>query len=69
MTLNKPDNRGRGVNVLGAISEKEGLVHYNILKESNNSFTFSNFISELIRKIKGEAYIYIWTTSACIKQL
>ena len=59
MTLNKPDNRGRGVNVLGAISEKEGLVHYNILKESNNSFSFSNFISELITKIKGEAYIFM----------
>ena len=56
--MNKPDNRGRGVNVLGAISEKEGLVHYNILKEKN-IFTFSNFISELIRKIKGEAYIYM----------
>ena len=44
---------------MGAISEKEGLIHYKILTESNNAFTFSTFISELVKKIKGEAYIYM----------
>ena len=31
MTLRKPDGRGRGVTVVGAISEKQGLVHYKVL--------------------------------------
>ena len=59
MTLRKPDGRGKGVTVLGAISEKQGLVHYSILESTNNAITFSNFISELVRKIKGEAYVYM----------
>jgi hypothetical protein len=37
MELKKPDGRGKGVTVLGAISEKQGLVHYKILQESNNA--------------------------------
>jgi hypothetical protein len=57
--LRKPDGRGKGATVVGAISEKQGLVHYSILQESNNAVTFSNFISELVRKIKGEAYVYM----------
>jgi transposase len=59
MVLRKPDGRGRGATLVGAISEKQGLVHYSILQESNNAVTFSNFISELVRKIKGEAYVYM----------
>lgn len=59
MTLRKPDGRGRGVSVIGAISEKQGLVHYTILSQSNNAETFSEFISELVRKVKGEAYVYM----------
>jgi hypothetical protein len=59
MTLRKPDGRGGGVTVVGAISEKQGLIHYTIIQESNNTQTFSNFISELIHKIKGEAYMFM----------
>ena len=59
MTLRNPDGRGRGVTVVGAISEKQGLIHYSIIQESNNTLTFSNFISELIHKIKGEAYVFM----------
>ena len=44
MTLRKPDGRGRGVTVVGAISEKQGLIHYSILQESNNTNTFSTFL-------------------------
>ena len=57
--LRKPDGRGRGVTVVGAISEKQGLVHYSILLESNNANTLSTFISELVHKIKNEAYVYM----------
>ena len=71
MTLRKPDGRGSGVNVIGAISEKQGLVHYTILRETNKTDTFANFISELIHKIKGEAFIYMDNlsvhTSAVVK--
>ena len=59
MTLRKPDGRGRGVTVVGAISEKQGLIHYSIIQESNNTQTFSNFISELIHKIKGDAFVFM----------
>jgi len=31
MTLRKPDGRGKGVTLIGAISEKQGLIHYTIL--------------------------------------
>ena len=71
MTLRKPDGRGSGVNVIGAIREKQGLVHYTILRETNKTDTFANFVSELVRKIKGEAYIYMDNlsvhTSAVVK--
>ena len=59
MTLRKPDGRGKGVTVVGAISEKQGLIHYSILEQSNNAQNFANFVSELVRKIKGEAYVYM----------
>ena len=59
MTIRKPDGRGRGVIVVGAISEKQGLINYSIIQESNNTQTFSNFISELVHKIKGEAYVFM----------
>ena len=45
--------------MVGAISEKQGLIHYSIIQESNNTQTFSNFISELVHKIKGEAYVFM----------
>jgi hypothetical protein len=59
MTIRKPDGRGRGVTVVGAISEKQGLVHYSVLLQSNNAETFSTFVSEMVRKVKGEAYVYM----------
>ena len=37
MQIAKPDGRGRGVSVIGAISEKQGLVHYHVLPSINNS--------------------------------
>ena len=71
MPLRKPDGRGSGVTVIGAISEKQGLVHYTILRETNKTDTFASFVSELFRKIKGEAYIYMDNlsvhTSAVVK--
>ena len=59
MTVRKPDGRGKGVTVVRAISEKQGVIHYSIIQESNNTRTFSIFVSELVHKIKGEAYVYM----------
>jgi transposase len=59
MTIRKPDGRGRGVTVVGAISEKQGLVHFTVLLQSNNAEIFSTFVSEMVRKVKGEAYVYM----------
>ena len=71
MTLNKPEGRGSGVTVIGAISEKQGLIHYTILRETNKADTFATFVSEMVRKIKGEAYVYMDNlsvhTSASVK--
>lgn len=49
MTLRKPDGRGSGVNVIGAISEKQGLVHYTILREFNKPLLLWHYslISEI----------------------
>ena len=45
--------------MVGAISEKQGLIHYSIIQESNNTQIFSNFISGLVHKIKGEANVFM----------
>ncbi len=59
MELPKPQGRGKGVTVLGAISEKQGLVHFKVLQTTNDGRTFSKFIQELLRKVKGEAHVYM----------
>jgi len=35
------------------------LVHFSILRESNNKDTFAEFVRQLIGKIKGEAVVYM----------
>lgn len=57
--VHMPSNRGMSVTVIGAISEKMGLVHYKIFHGSNNAQTFSAFTTELLRKIKGQATVYM----------
>ncbi len=57
MMLCKPDSRGRGATVIGAITEKQGLFHYKILREITD--TFASLVLELIHKIKGVACIYM----------
>lgn len=59
MVLQMPSNRGSSMTVIGAISEKQGLVHYKILRGSNNTDAFVEFTQELIKKIKGDAAVYM----------
>jgi transposase len=47
------------MSVLGAISEREGLVHYKIVNGTNNAKEFKVFVQELVQKIKGEALVYM----------
>ena len=45
--------------MLAGISEKQGLIYYKIIQGSNNTDEFANFIHGLVRKIKGEAVVYM----------
>jgi len=58
MTLSKPKDK-YSCSVIGAISDKQGLLHYQILTTYNDKVSFSTFISELVHKVKGEAYVYM----------
>lgn len=59
MSIVMPSSRGSSYTIIGAISEKLGLVHYHIFKGTNDGENFKHFISELVRKIKGVAYVYM----------
>lgn len=41
-----------------------GLVHFKIINGSNNSDTFKQFVDGLMRKIRGEAVVYMDNLSA-----
>ena len=51
MVLEMPSSRNSSVSVIGAISERQGLIHYHIVKGTNNTESFKNFIGELVTKI------------------
>ena len=51
MVLEMPSSRNSSVSVIGAISERQGLIHYHIVKSTNNTESFKNFIGELVTKI------------------
>jgi transposase len=59
MTIQMPSSRGHSITVIGAISEKQGLVHYSIINGSNDGTHFANFVSGLVKKVKGEAVVYM----------
>ena len=54
-----PSSRGTSISVIAAISEKQGLVHYKLISGSNNKSTFKDFVIEMVRKVKGEAVVYM----------
>ena len=64
MVLEIPSNRGKSFTVIAAISEKQGLVHYSILNQSNTTETFTRFTAELLGQIKGDAVVYMDNFSA-----
>jgi hypothetical protein len=64
LVLEIPSNRGKSFTVIAAISEKQGLVHYSILNQSNTTETYTRFTTELLGQIKGDAVVYMDNFSA-----
>jgi hypothetical protein len=58
MNICMPDTRGKSLTLIGAISEREGLIHYSLISGSNNSEIFTVFMQDLFRKVpKGGVYV------------
>ena len=57
MSIKIPSIRGSSCSIIGAISERDGLIHYEILHGSNNTDTFHDLIVALKEKIQGEVTI------------
>ena len=53
MTLKLVKNRGPSMSVIGGISNKRGLVNYDIITESNNAENFEHFLIKLKKKCDG----------------
>lgn len=45
--------RGHSITIIGAISQERGLVHYELMAESNNSERYGNFLRALKMKCEG----------------
>lgn len=59
MMLKMPSSRGKSMTIIGAISEKLGIVHFKIVRGSNDTSAFKQFIQQLVHNTKGEAYVYM----------
>ena len=57
MVLKMPSSRGSSMTIIAAISEKVGIAHFKIVRGSNDTESFKQFISELVRNTKGEAHV------------
>ena len=45
--------------IIAAISEKVGIAHFKIVRGSNDTASFKQFISKLVRNTKGDAIVYM----------
>ena len=59
MTLKLVKNRGPSMTVIGGISTQKGLVHYEILTESNNADHFEHFLISLKNKSEGNKTLIV----------
>ena len=59
MVLKMPSSRGSSMTIIGAISEKVGIAHFKIVRGTNDTASFKQFISELVHNTKGEAHVYM----------
>lgn len=51
--LNMPSSRGKSVTIIGAISDRLGIVHFKVFHGSNNAEHFAAFTRELLGKVRG----------------
>ena len=58
MYLKMPTSRGNSYTLIGAISDR-GLIHYELVKGSNNGKIFAGFCRDLIKKIRGIASVFM----------
>ena len=59
MKLSMLKTRGPSITVIGAISKERGLVHVNIIDESNNAEHFQHFLVGLKSKCEGRRVVLI----------
>lgn len=50
MSFQMPESRGVSFTIIGAISKEHGLLHFEIIKGSNNQVTFGSFVDALLLK-------------------
>ena len=53
MRLSLVKNRGPSITMIGGISQVHGLVHYDLINESNNSDHYEHFLISLKKKCEG----------------
>ena len=58
MYLQMPTSRGNSYTLIAGISER-GLIHYKLVKGSNNGKVFYGFCKELIKQVRGVASVYM----------
>ena len=58
MYLKMPTSRGNSYTLIGGISDR-GLIHYELVKGSNNGKIFAGFCRDLIKKVRGVASVYM----------
>ena len=51
--------RGHSITVIGAISAERGLVHVEVMAESNNAEKFRNFMLALKAKCEGRKVLIV----------
>jgi len=54
-----PSSRGKSITIIGAISEKMGHVHFKVFQGSNTGDTFAQFVTEMLKKIRGKATVFM----------
>ena len=59
MSLKLVKNRGPSMTVIGGISQLRGLVHYDIITESNNADNFEHFLIALKNKCEGRKTLLV----------
>jgi transposase len=57
MTLTIPTERGKSLTLIGALSQRRGLIHYSIFEGSNNTETFLEFLQRLKLKCREPAVV------------